>query len=67
MCCECYNEESVISFYFVDGKLSQIDNGPVGGAPESTMKVLSFTPYIPSGMLTLTGYTKTNLMGIMSF
>lgn len=67
VCCECFNEEAVVSFYFVDGKLSQIDNGPVGGAPESTMKVLSFTPYIPSGMLTLTGYTKTNLMGIMSF
>lgn len=62
-CFKYYNDDMSVVFYFVGDELKQIDMGDGNGNANSTVTVNEFSPEVPAGMMSLSGLTKTTLMG----
>lgn len=61
-CYKCYNSEVSVNFYFIGEEMKLIEFGDSGGSIASYIEVNSFSAEIPSGMLTLSGYTQAGMM-----
>lgn len=62
-CFKYYNDDMSVVFYFVDDELKQIDMGDGNGNANSTVTVNEFSPEVPAGMMSLSGLTRTTLLG----
>ena len=68
--CDCYkyyNDEMSVIFYFIGDELKQVDMqvdmGDSNGNVSSSITVNDFSPEVPAGTMSLSGLTKTTLIG----
>ncbi len=66
VCYTYFSEDVDLSFYFVAGELRKISLASVQGSDVFEIEVKDFQTSIPSGMLTLIGLKKGNIIDFMS-
>ncbi len=64
--CDCYkysNDEMSVTFFFLGDELKKVDMGNASGAASTSVIVNEFSPEVPSDVMSLSGLTKTNIIG----
>lgn len=62
-CFKYYNDEMTVIFYFVDEELRRVDMGNGEGVINSVMNVDEFLPEVPESMMSLSGLSRSSLLG----